>query len=441
MRALFQGVISIGLAGLLALPAGAQSGNSGATNWPALGLPAARQRAFERNWDLLAARSGVDSATAQLLVAKEFPNPTLALSTARLGNRENSTPLGNSLWNRSYDSIAAVSQLLEIGGKRSRRQASAQAGLNGARARFFDARRTLDQGVTKAYLAVLLAEENARVLTESARSLQRESDIAEARFHAGDISAADLKQIQNNAAEFDLQARSAEATAAQARIQVELLLGEPKPEGHWNPVETLTDLAAAPAPVPASAAAAGAERPDVLAAEADLKRAQSELALQRALRIPDPTVSLQVEHNPPGGGPPTDTAGIGVSFPLPLWNRNGGNIRAAEASRDQAALAARKARAQAQADMALAELAYQEAAARLRRYQEQIRPRAAQVRESVAYAYGKGGASLVALLTAERDDNSVRLATAQAQADTAAAAADLMAAQNRLTAGELAALK
>ena len=299
MRVLFQGVISLGLAGLLALPARAQSGNPGATNWPALSLPTARQRAWERNWDLLAARSGVDSATAQLLVAKEFPNPTLALSTARLGNRENSTPLGNSVWNRSYDSIAAVSQLLEIGGKRSRRQSSAQAGVNGARARFFDARRTLDQGVTKAYLAVLLAEENARVLRESAHSLQQESDIAEARFHAGDISAADLKQIQNNAAEFDLQARSAEAAAAQARIQVELLLGEPKPEGHWNPVETLTDLAAAPAPVPASAAATGAERPDVLAAEADLKRAQADLALQRALRIPDPTVSLQVEHNPP----------------------------------------------------------------------------------------------------------------------------------------------
>jgi cobalt-zinc-cadmium efflux system outer membrane protein len=119
-----------------------------------------------------------------------------------------------------------------------------------------------------------------------------------------------------------------------------------------------------------------------------------------------------------------------VSFPIPLWNRNRGNIKAAEAARDQNALALAKARAQALADIATAEAAYREAHGRLERYQSQIRPKAAQVRESVAFAYGKGGASLVDLLTAQRDDNSVRLATAQALADAASAAADLKAARN-----------
>jgi cobalt-zinc-cadmium efflux system outer membrane protein len=399
-----------------------------------LSLVEAQQIAFQRNWDLLAAKSGIDSATAQLLVAKEFPNPAFSFSSARIDPRGNGTPLGNSIWNRSYDTIFAVSQLVEIGGKRHDRQTSARHGITGARARFFEARRSLDQGITKAYVATLLAEENARVLGESAKSLRREADIAETRFKAGDISDSDRSQIENNADVFDLQAKSAEAAAVQARISVEILMGVKDPKGTWMPQDSLEQLGVA-TPVDESHPGAGA-RPDVLAAEADLRKAQADLALQKAIRIPDPTFSLFYERNPPGP-PGPDTMGIGVSFPLPIWNHNQGNIRAAQAASEQSALAMGKVQAQAQADLINAEVAYQEALHRLQRYDEQIRPRSAKVRESVAFAYSKGGASLVDLLTAERDDNTVRLATAQALSDTASAAADLKAARTVISETEL----
>jgi len=104
--------------------------------------------------------------------------------------------MGNSLWQRNYDSIAAVSQLIEIGGKRHDRQVAGRAGVLGAKARFYDAKRTLDQGVTKAYIAALLAGENARVLTESANYMREEAKIAQAQFQAGDISEADKKTLE-----------------------------------------------------------------------------------------------------------------------------------------------------------------------------------------------------------------------------------------------------
>ena len=50
------------------------------------------------------------------------------------------------------------------------------------------------------------------------------------------------------------------------------------------------------------------------------------------------------------------------------------------------------------------------------------------MREAVAFAYEKGGSSLVDLLEAERADNDARLAAAQAMSDTASAVADLKAA-------------
>jgi cobalt-zinc-cadmium efflux system outer membrane protein len=400
-----------------------------------LSLAKARQLAFERNWDLLAAKTGIDSATAQLIVAKEFPNPNVSLSTTKIDPNGNATPLGNSFWDRSYDTIFAVTQLIEIAGKRGDRQTSARAGIVGSRARLFDARRTLDQGVTKAYIAALLANENERILTDSAGSLRHEADIAKVRLKAGDISESDERQIENNADVFELQAKSARASAVQARVTVEVLMGLRSPKGNWTPEDSLETLSLSPGAPPELQASAAA-RPDVLAAEADVRKAESDLKLQRALRIPDPTFLLQYERQPPGP-PGPNTWGIGVSFPLPLWNLNRGNIKSAQAALDQSAIALDKARAQVIADISNADVGYREAFERWQRYQSQIRPRAAKVREAVAYAYEKGGASLVDLLTAERDDNSVRLATAQAMSDTASAAADLTAARNVLPENEL----
>jgi cobalt-zinc-cadmium efflux system outer membrane protein len=391
-----------------------------------LSLADARRIAFERNWDLLAAKTGVDAAQAQLLVVKEFPNPTFSYSTAKIGSHENGTSLGNDFSGRSYDTIFAINQLIEIGGKRRDRKSSAQAGVAGARARFFDARRLLDQGVTKAYVAALLAGENARILNESAAMLHHEVEIAQVRLKAGDISDSDEKQIENNGDIFALQAKSAEAAALQARIAVEILLGDSQPKGNWSPTESLAEMTFAP---PALAETkTNFVRADVLAAEADLRQAKSDLNLQRALRIPDPTFSFLAEHNPPGGGPPEDTVGIGVSFPLPLWNWNRGEIKSAQATVDKNSLALARARAQAAADVANAQSELNEASERLARYQDQILPKSKKVRESVAFAYEKGGASLVDLLEAERADNDARLATAQALADAASAAADFKAA-------------
>jgi outer membrane protein, heavy metal efflux system len=426
-------------AAIFAEPAfGQAAGPEATTNGPVqtISLEQAKEISFSKNWDLLAAKSGIDAAAAQLIVAKEFPNPTASVTTAKVGTYEAGTIAGNGMWQRSYDTIFAINQLLEIAGKRHDRQMAARAGILGAKARFYDAKRTLDQGVTKAYIAALLAEENVGILNESSHLLRHEADIADARFKAGDISDSDKKQIEINAEQYELQAKSAEAAAIQARIAVEILMGVPQPKGNYVSAGSLDDLVQAPPP---SVADSGpdAVRPDVLAAEADLRGAKANLRLQKAIRVPDPTVQIQYEHEPPSGGPPADTAGIGVSFPLPIWNLNGGNIKAAQASVDQFAMAAGKVRTQMQADISTAETEHNEARARWISYRDKTGPKSTKVRESVAFAYEKGGASLVDLLDAERTDNDIRLATVQAISDTASAIADLVAARTVLTQAKL----
>jgi cobalt-zinc-cadmium efflux system outer membrane protein len=407
----------------------AESTNIATAGGKGVTLKQAQQTAFERNWDLLAAAAGVDAATAQKVVAREFPNPTFSFSSSKINvdNTPSSTPEGNSFWDRSYDTIFAINQLFEIGGKRGSRKASAQAGYDAARAQFLDAKRTLDVGVTRAYVNAAQAKENVRVLRQSAATLREEVKIAEVRHKAGEISTADRSQIEITADRFDLEARTAESSAAQARVALETLMGVSQPKGDMvlaDGLETL--LAASPSP---HTNAAVIWRPDVVAAEAALRKTEADLHLQKAIRIPDPTMLAQYEHEPPDN---PNSIGIGVSFPLPLWNRNRGNIMAAEAAREQARLAYEKIKAQAVAEIATALLAYDDARARWESYRDNIRPKSEQIRKTITYAYEKGGASLLDLLSTQRNDNDVRLAAAQAQSDILVALATLNAATTEI---------
>ncbi|MGD0089612.1 MAG: TolC family protein [Planctomycetota bacterium] len=320
------------LAGLVAAHAQEPTGTSATpTNGPVqrFSLVDAQRLAFERNWDLLAAAAGVDAATAQKIVARQFPNPTLSQYTSLINvdQHPSSTSEGNGVWERSYDTIFAINQLFEIGGKRRSRKASAQAGFEGAKAQLFDARRTLDAAVAKAYVVAAQADENVRVLLQSAGTLREEAKIAEVRLRAGEISSSDKSQIEITAEQFELNAQSARSAATQARVALEVLLGVPHPDGGCELSDELETLCVASAPVNTNSV--GTWRPDVVVAEAALRKAEADLRLQKANRIPDPTVLAQYEHQPPDN---PNSVGFGVSFPVPLWNRNRGNILAAEAA-------------------------------------------------------------------------------------------------------------
>jgi cobalt-zinc-cadmium efflux system outer membrane protein len=392
----------------------------------ALTLAQAQQFALRNNADLRVARSQVDAAFAQLRAVREFPNPVAGYSVAKINTdgHSNATAEGRGYWSRSYDSIFSLSQLFELG-KRGVRRASAEAGVRSAGALRDDFRRLLLQAVDQLYLGAAAAREEVRELTESAASLRREAGVAATRFHAGDIAASDQAQIEIAAAQLELSAASARANARTALVALEKLLGFAEPRGETVLADTLDGAAAAQvnAEIPAG------PRPDVAAAEAGLAKSEADLTLQRRGVIPDLTVSLQYEHQPPDQ---PNSVGLGLSFPLPLWNRNTGNILAARAARDQAQAQLEKVHAQASAEVTAARVAFDEARTRADTYRHDLQPKSAAITQSVAYAYDRGGAALVELLAAERSDNDIRLATTRAQADAAAASFALAAALNRI---------
>jgi cobalt-zinc-cadmium efflux system outer membrane protein len=152
--------------------------------------------------------------------------------------------------------------------------------------------------------------------------------------------------------------------------------------------------------------------------------------------IPDVTISAQYERNPPSA---PNSAGVGLTFPLPIWNRNGGAIRAARAARDLAQAQLDKTRTAALAEIASARSAYQTAIAQADVYAHELGAKSAGVVKTVAFAYERGGAALVELLAAERNANDIRLSAVRAQADAASAAFALTAALNLIEPAAMAA--
>ena len=386
-------------------------------------LREAIRTAVVHNWDLLAARSNIDQGRAQEMIAKEFPNPTLSLSTLQINidGRSSRTGKGGSFWSRNYDSIAAVGQLIELGGKRRWRQLAAKQGLLSAEAQFQDAERQLKNGVIKAYAKILQEDESVRILKESEDALKHEAEITARRLDAGDVSEADKQQIDIAAERFAADRKVEETNAYTARIALELLMGAKKPAGTIVLSEKLPDLDHELAKSPSGA---HGERPDLVAAEALVKQLEAMVGLQKAVRVPDVTVQMQYEHQPPDQ---PNTGGIGFSIPLPIWNHNKGAIAVAQAQKAGAELTVAKIRSQVISDANQAWATYHSANDKWRSYTGTISPKSKLSLESITYAYRKGGIPLVALLTAQRNDNDIRIATAQAALDTVSAAADVQA--------------
>ncbi len=400
-----------------------------ADNAELLTLREARLRVLKENPDLASAQAQVLAALAEARRARTWANPVLTASTAHIATdgSGNGAGMGNRFFDRSYDSIWSLSQLIETGGKRGLRHSAASAGVKSAQAQADDVRRQLLEAVDRAYIAAVEANQEASTVAETAHSLRAEANIAAHRVDAGDVSLADKSQLEIAAGQRELDADSARATAISALITLQILLAERNPDGHLRLSENLHDLL--PKVDALENLSMAGLRPDLAAAEADAQKSELDLREQRRERVPDITLGIQYERNPPDLD---NTVGVSVSLPLPIFDRNAAGIDAARAAREQAVARLAKTQIQTAADVASARIAALEARARAQRYQDELGPKSASVLKSIEFSYRRGGNSLLELLAAERDDHDIRVAQLRAEADYAEAAVSLLSALNRI---------
>jgi len=268
--------------------------------------------------ELRSAAYTVAIAEGACLQAGLRPNPELSLLREGTSSRSGRT------------STYQLSQPIELGGKRGARIRLAEQEQALARGEVGVTAAELRASVTAAYLDALTAQEHVELANESLNLAGKATNAAGRRVAAGKISP--LEQTRSRVAEAGarLELAQAQADAALARRRLAAFWGSTQPEARPLVTPDL-NLATIP-PLPTLQARLEAS-PQMQRARLQVARETAQVDLAKADRVPDVTLTL---------GRKTDSLGtaaqtvVGVSMPLPLFNRNQGNLLSALRRADKA---------------------------------------------------------------------------------------------------------
>ncbi len=365
-----------------------------------LSLDEAVRLAAERNPQAAAARALVEIAEANRVDARLRPNPAVSVESESYPLFQSPRPAfvdGQELTIR-FD------QEIETAGRRRLRTEAAAAGVSAANLTARDRFRQLERAVRRAYLQLALAQADADVARTSLQEIDRVLTVGRERVNVGEAPRSEVSRLEVERLRFAEDAFSADLALRNARAALLTLLGasdltqaieaaDPLIPPSGSAVVAISAAASAPPPKPLGIDL----RPDLLAAREELRRAETETRLQRALRSPNVTV---------GGGYRrdfgTNAVVFGVTVPLPLWNRNQGGVARAAAEQQLAASNLATVELDVRLDIQQAVNAVETNRARAEYIERQILASARESREVVSESYRLGAADLIDFLDAQR---------------------------------------
>jgi len=282
-----------------------------------LSLAAALDLTLQANLDLALAGHEVDATAAAVRQAGLLPNPELSALVEDTRRDSRTVTL-------------QLNQPLELGGKRAARVDAAERAHDVAAADLITRRTELRADVTAAFFDLLVAQERARLAAESADLAQRATTAAARRVAAGKVSP--VEETKARVAEAAVKVESTQAAS-------ELRAARRRLAAFWGNAAPRFDAAVAPVGVPVEPRAYGElamqleTAPALARAGLEIERRRALVEVERARRVPDLTVSLGVKRDESLG---RDQAILGVSVPLPLFDRNQGNLAEALKRQDLA---------------------------------------------------------------------------------------------------------
>ena len=293
-------------------------------------------------------------------------------------------------------------------GKRRLKIRIAAAALEAARRSRADAERTLTALVKQQYVQTVMAKVALDFARETASSTAETFRLIDLRFREGALSEADSARAETAKLEAEQAVSAAEQALEAAKASLAFLLGArdgPLPEFRVDeslPKFTIPEIVVRTPP--ADFYRLGSERrPDLAAARAQVESARAALDLAKRQRIPDFQTGIQYAQLGDGQNaiqPPT--LSIGLSFGLPLFYRQKGEIQKAEAALRTEELLRDKIEAQVVSDVTTALASQAAARQQVERMERRLLDRARRGRDLVEFQYRNGAASLLELLDAQR---------------------------------------
>jgi cobalt-zinc-cadmium efflux system outer membrane protein len=373
--------------------------------------------ALEKNIGLLAERYNIPISEAHLVTARLRPNPVLSVEGDHL-----------DLLGTGYDDINKAGPpefsvrtdfVFERGGKRKNRIEVAENAKSVAQLQLLNTIRSLVLDVQSAFVDMQLARDSLALAQENLKALNEIVAVNAARVRAGDLADVELIRTRVAALQFQNAVRQAELRLYTARGHLELLLGRAslsetlEVSGSLRrDTQTLSldDLGKL----------AFDHRPDLLAQKRDQARSVAELRLQVAQGKVDYTLGTEYRRQQGLAGT-GNSLGFFFSAPLPVFNRNQGEIERARLEQRQIETRSRSLEASIMNEVKTAYKQYSTADALLETIEKEMLAQAREVRQITEYSYKRGEATLIEFLDAQRAFNETMQGYNEARAEYARA--------------------
>jgi len=360
-----------------------------------------RARFEAANPSLRAGQIGIDESRANETTAYLRPNPNFSILADQIdpfpGGPHHST-FGFLL------SVAAVSYLHERQHKRELRLESAQKATGIAVSGQADLERTLIFDLRMAFIQTLQEKAVLVLAKENLTYYDHVLDVNRDRYKAGAIAQVDLDRLELQRVQYESDLQTAEVNLRTAKIQLLALLNDRTPVEQFD-VTGPFDFSHQITPLDDVRQRALDTRPDLRAALESLDKAKTDHRLAVANGSTDPTFGFDVGRNPPID----QYIGFSVSIPLRIFDRNQGEKLRTQLDIDRSEKLMEAARAQVFSDVDSAYATVTSTVVLLQPYKDRYLQQASRIRDTIAFSYEHGAASLLDFLNAQADYRSVQV--------------------------------
>lgn len=360
-----------------------------------LTLQQAIERADSLQPQIAEAKALVEAAEGRARQAGAFPNPEAIVGAQQL-------PLsGNQGNEREY--VAGVGQTVPLSGRLGKAR-EAELLDREVRARGLDVkRREIRKRVHSAFATALYQERAWQAQREIVQNAAKAVTVTHARVEAGDALKEDLARVEMELARAEVEAQRTESLREQALVALRAAIGDATltVKSVAGSLDTTFEI-----PTLESLVANLTAQPEAALADADLRARAARVDVAKSERIPDVKVELLYHRLEAGSA---NTFDLGLSIPLPLFDRNQGRLKEARAEQAAAEARARMTQNDLSTRLRVSYLQLTSALASSRTLKMEILARADTVLKTAEARYAAGDISLTELLPVRRDWAGVQL--------------------------------
>ena len=279
---------------------------------------------LEKNLVLLASHYNIDASKALIIQARIWDNPTLTADLNAYNPEQEKYFYNGSQGAKSF----GIEQLIYLGGKKRNEVKLAQATAKQTELEFDELLRTLKFQLRKSFYTVYFNSKNLETIDRQLSHIEDLISSYSVQTQKGNLPLKDLVRLQSLFLNFKNDRIEVVNSTIEEQANLKLLLNESE---NLVPTLTTTDFDKYTKEISFDAKVlenlAIEARPDYLQQQKNIEINELNIKYQKSLAIPDLTLGLAYAQR---GGAFDNQKNVTLGIPLPLWNKNKGNIQVAK---------------------------------------------------------------------------------------------------------------